>query len=111
MKHALRPLTHILAMKDWNAAKRKWIGTICQAVRYEDGTKGIIVLDVMSAKTEQALDDELHLSMVLRPLAQGGRTAMGRLHQRAGAPRAVIHTCSALWAATRQHSRDDAPLP
>jgi hypothetical protein len=67
MKHAQRPLTHILAMKDWNAAKRKWIGTICQAVRYEDGTEGIVVLDVMSAKTEEALDEELHLSMVLRP--------------------------------------------
>jgi hypothetical protein len=44
MKHAQRPLTHILAMKDWNAAKRKWIGT-----------------------TEEALDEELHLSMVMRP--------------------------------------------
>ena len=67
MKQPLRPLTHILQMKDWNAAKRKWIGTVCQAVRYDDGSEGIVVFDVVSAKTVQALDDELHLSMSTRP--------------------------------------------
>jgi len=67
MKQPLRPLTHILQMKDWNAAKRCWVGTVCQVVRYDDGTEGIVVFDAMHAKTEQALNDELRLSMTTRP--------------------------------------------
>jgi len=67
MKQPLRPLTRILQMKDWNAAKRCWVGTVCQVVRYDDGTEGIVVFDAMHAKTEQALNDELRLSMTTRP--------------------------------------------
>jgi hypothetical protein len=79
MKQPLRPLTHILPMKDWNAVKRCWVGTVCQVVRYDDGTEGIIVFDAMHARTEQALDNELRLSMRTRPWLKDAEDLWGGL--------------------------------
>jgi hypothetical protein len=72
-----KPLTHILPMKNWSAAKRCWVGTVCQVVRYDDGTEGIVVFDAMNAKTEQALDDELRLSMTTRPRLKNAEDLWG----------------------------------
>lgn len=50
------PLTPTVAMKNWNEKKRRWDGVICQAFRYPDGSEGIVVYDVGTAKTESELD-------------------------------------------------------
>lgn len=61
------PLTPIVAMKDWNDEKQRWIGTICQAFRYPDGTEGIVVYDVESAETQVEIDDWARESMRDKP--------------------------------------------
>lgn len=57
------PLTSIVAMKDWNDGKQCWIGTVCQAFRYADGTEGIVVYDVGRADTQVEIDDWARTSL------------------------------------------------
>lgn len=61
------PLTGIVAMKDWDDGKQRWIGTVCQAFRYPDGTEGIVVYDVGSAETQVEIDDWARHSIKTRP--------------------------------------------
>lgn len=61
------PLTGVVAMKDWNDEKQCWIGTVCQAFRYPDGTEGIVVYDVGSAETQVEIDDWARHSIRTKP--------------------------------------------
>ena len=61
------PLTDIVAMKVWNDKKRCWIGTICQAFKYSDGTEGIVVYDVGRAETQIEIDDWACDSLETKP--------------------------------------------
>lgn len=61
------PLTGIVGMKDWNDEEQCWIGTVCQAFRYPDGTEGIVVYDVGRAETQVEIDDWARNSIATRP--------------------------------------------
>jgi hypothetical protein len=64
---AAKPLTEIVAMKAWNDEKQCWIGTVCQAFRYLDGTEGIVVYDVGRAETQVEIDDWARESLATKP--------------------------------------------
>lgn len=67
MRKAVKPLTHVVGMKNWNEKKRRWDGVICQAVKYDDDSEGIVIFDVMCQRTEKRLDEEIEVSLTAKP--------------------------------------------
>lgn len=66
-KPVAKVLTGVVAMKDWNEQKQCWIGTVCQAFLYLDGTEGIVVYDVGHAETQVEIDDWGRNSIATKP--------------------------------------------
>lgn len=61
------PLSDIVGIKNWNQRKKRWDGVVCQVVKDHAGKESILVLDVMTAKTEDELSEALQKSIATKP--------------------------------------------
>jgi hypothetical protein len=62
----------IVAMKNWDDEKQKWLGVICQVRRDENGKEFIQIYDVKSADTQVEIDDWARNSIATEPWNKAG---------------------------------------
>ena len=68
-QQAAKPITAVVAMKHWSNEKKCWIGKICQAVRYPNGTEDTIIYDQGEAETQAGIDEWARKSLAARTWA------------------------------------------
>jgi len=59
--------SEIFGMKNWNDAKQRWDGVICQVRRDDAGKEFIQIYDVGTAETQVEIDDWIKETLILRP--------------------------------------------
>ena len=60
-------ISEIVGMKNWDDAKQRWIGVICQIMADENGKEFVQVYDVASAETQTEIDDLIKKSIATKP--------------------------------------------